>query len=135
VNAWVIDASVAGKWLLPEERSDKALRLRADRLVAPSFFDVECGAILWKAFRRGEISDSEARSYQLALRLAPVERISEESLLAAALSAAIELRHPIYDCLYIAAAEATGFPVVTADARLARIKRSGVTIVPLDDVR
>ena len=39
----VVDASVATKWLLPEPDSDQALRVRAERLVAPPLFRLECG--------------------------------------------------------------------------------------------
>jgi predicted nucleic acid-binding protein len=135
IRAWVIDASVAAKWVLPETGSEKALRLRADRLVAPNFFDIECGSILWKAVRRGVIDQGEALERRHALRIAPVERMPDESLLDLALATACELGHPIYDCLYVAAAEVTGFSLVTADARLARLEPRAAKIVALDDVR
>ncbi len=47
---YVLDASVALKWVLPEPNSDKALalrdlaQLRIDELISPSFFPMECGS-------------------------------------------------------------------------------------------
>jgi predicted nucleic acid-binding protein len=37
-----------------------------------------------------------------------------------ALAIAIELRHPVYDCFYLALAERSTAPLVTADERLIR---------------
>jgi predicted nucleic acid-binding protein len=37
-----------------------------------------------------------------------------------ALSIAIELRHPAYDCFYLALAERSASPLITADDRLIR---------------
>ena len=40
-----------------------------------------------------------------------------------------ELDHPVYDCLYLACAEATGSTVVTADRRLANKAASSFSSV------
>jgi predicted nucleic acid-binding protein len=59
---YVLDSSVALKWVLPELDSAKALRLRADfqaglhELIAPDIFPVEVGQALTKAERRKTIS-------------------------------------------------------------------------------
>jgi predicted nucleic acid-binding protein len=39
-------------------------------------------------------------------------------LLTPALELSLELRHPVYDCLYLALAQRRGVPLVTADERL-----------------
>jgi predicted nucleic acid-binding protein len=132
-EGWVVDASVAAKWVLPEADSEAAARLRGARLVAPELLDLECASILWKAARRGELSDDEAFERHQALRDAPVERLPNAALLSLATVAALQLGHPVYDCLYVAAAELTGFPLVTADRRLCQIQRwSTARIVGLD---
>jgi predicted nucleic acid-binding protein len=57
---YVLDSSVAFKWVVPELHSDKALRLRADfqaavhELLAPEVFPGEVGHALTRANVRGE---------------------------------------------------------------------------------
>ncbi|WP_237217085.1 type II toxin-antitoxin system VapC family toxin [Falsiroseomonas oryziterrae] len=133
-DAWVVDASVAAKWVLPEADSEAAARVSGARLVAPELLDIECASILWKAARRGEIGRDEALLRYETLRDAPVERMPNAALLPLAVAHALELAHPVYGCLYIAAAELTGFPLITADARLRRLHVPRVRIVGLDDL-
>ena len=56
---FVVDASVAVKWLVNEQASEAAHRLlnSEERLVAPDFIVVEVGNVLWKKLRRGELTD------------------------------------------------------------------------------
>lgn len=133
-DAWVVDASIAAKWVLPEADSDVAARVSGGRLAAPELLDIECASILWKAVRRGELGPDEAFARFETLRDAPVGRMPNAALLPAAMAHALELGHPVHDCLYIAAAEMTGFPLVTADRRLRRLQVPGVRIVGLDDL-
>jgi predicted nucleic acid-binding protein len=44
--------------------------------------------------------------------------VSIDQLAARALELAVDLRHPIYDCLYLALAERERAPIVSADAKL-----------------
>jgi predicted nucleic acid-binding protein len=126
----VVDANVAVKWILPESGSDAAAALREqdEELISPSLIVAELGNTIWKAVRRGRIDRTDALAgVESALTwfhsLAPVEE-----LYARALALAIELRHPIYDCFYLALAERENAPLVTADetmlaaARKAKIK-------------
>ena len=56
---YVLDSSVALKWVLPEPFSDRAIRLRDEfckgvhSLLAPDVFPTEVGHALAKAERRG----------------------------------------------------------------------------------
>ena len=52
----VVDASVALKWLLPEDDSDLADALRAENLIAPPLWLVEGANALWRNVRNGKIS-------------------------------------------------------------------------------
>ena len=57
----VIDASVAIKWVVDEEGSDDAVPLIVGpALSAPDLLTSECGNILWKKARRGELTRDEA---------------------------------------------------------------------------
>ena len=57
----VVDASVALKWVLPQEDSDLAEGLldRGVRLCAPAFVFVELANALWFQMRAGKLSAAE----------------------------------------------------------------------------
>lgn len=117
---YVIDASVASKWVLPEPDSDRAAALRSAEpdLIAPSLVAAEIGNALWKAHRRGDTAAVDAGD-MLKVAMAHFSRlVPTEELAGAALRFAIDLRHPIYDCFYLALAEREAATLVTADARL-----------------
>lgn len=126
----VVDASVAVKWILPEPGSTAtaALRRQDMELIAPSLVIAEIGNALWKKVLRGEIEGGDALA---AMRIAAAQ-LSEVmplgQLAATAIKLAIDLRHPIYDCFYIALAQRESATLVTADedmiaaARSAKIK-------------
>ncbi len=115
----VVDASVATKWVLAEDGSDRANALRdAPRLIAPSLLAAEVGNALWKAVRRGDVAREDAVAALRSLLVPFDELVPSEALHTRALELAIELRHPIYDCFYLAPAERENAPLVTADRRL-----------------
>jgi len=57
VSHYVVDASVAVKWFVPEGHSDSALRLRdqTHTLHVPAFFTLEFANALCKKLRREEL--------------------------------------------------------------------------------
>jgi len=116
----VIDASVAIKWFVKENLHDEARRLLdgQDDLHAPDLLVAELANVAWKKTARREIDARQARDIALAY-LDGVPRLwSSADLVDRALQIALELGHPIYDCLYIACAEAVSGVLVTADGRL-----------------
>jgi predicted nucleic acid-binding protein len=116
----VVDASVAIKWILPEAGSDAAAALQGDELLAPAWWLAEAANALWKRAARGVITAAEAARLLSKLRNAPVAAIPVEPDVDAALALAIELRHPIYDCIYLALAIREKAVLVTADSRFFR---------------
>lgn len=115
----IIDASVGVKWFVPEDDADKALALLlSDDLCVPRLFLSEISNALWKKARLGEIDlalvEPVASVEQVANYIDDAEHIGR------ALIIARELDHPVYDCLYLAAAEALDMKLVTADARFLR---------------
>ena len=93
MTGYVVDASVAVKWLVTEAFSAEATRLldAGLTLIAPELLFAEAANALWAICRRGDIAS--------ASRLA------------------IDLDHPVYDCFYLALAVQEQYPVVTADRR------------------
>lgn len=130
----VIDASVAIKWTIEEENSPEALALASrSSLIAPYLLLTECANILWRKVRFGQVTARDALEWHSDLSHAPIEYLSDHVLLPRALALAFALDHPVYDCLYLAASETCGAPLVTADAKLYRklAGNSGVTIPPI----
>ncbi len=121
MTTYVIDASIALKWLVEEIGTPDALVLRQRaRLIAPELLLAECANILWKKVRRDELSKDEAILAARLLQAADIELVSTRSLLESATAIAVELDHPAYDGMYIALAAASGCRFVTADDRLLR---------------
>lgn len=121
---WVVDASVALKWVLPEEDSDDAHTLLRQPLIAPAWWLVEAGNGLWKSAQRGEITPGEAVALLDDLKEVPVTTVDGTELLGSALALASALGHPIYDCLYLALAIDRDLGLVTADTRFWRAVQS-----------
>jgi predicted nucleic acid-binding protein len=123
IEAAVIDASVGVKWVVTETDTDLARSLSACRLHAPDLFAVECANILWKKVRIHELTRRHALDCLDLLRRAPFAIVPARDLMVEALELAFELRHPVYDCVYLALALRRGVPLVTADKRLATVAR------------
>ena len=120
MTGYVVDASVAVKWLVQEDHSDEAIGLLGGgaRLVAPSLLFAEAANALWAMYRRGDISADDMNDAVDALGAAPVSLPTPMLELAAAASRlGADLGHPVYDCFYLALAIQTQYPVVTADNR------------------
>lgn len=124
MNNYVIDASVAVKWVVEEAGSTQALRLRGHRLAAPDLLIAECANIIWKKHRLGELTDPEAAVAIRLLTRVDIELVPGRQLASRALQLAGQLDHSAYDCMYLALAEAAAQPFVTADVRLLRKLRA-----------
>jgi predicted nucleic acid-binding protein len=121
----IVDASVAVKWVCEERASDQAAGLlRRDDLAAPALWLAEAANALWRKAESGELSPAQAEDRVAELANAPVAVLPIEADLLQAIAIAIELHHPVYDCLYLAAAVREGGSVVTADARFSRVAGS-----------
>jgi predicted nucleic acid-binding protein len=138
VSQIVVDASVAVKWVLPEEHQAPARRvLSSRRLSAPHLLWAEVGNTLWKRYRRREASVAEVRGMLADVRRFPVTTFAHWPLLPAALDLALALHQTVYDCLYLALAEARNSVIVTADRRFHEAVNGSVwsdRIVWIEDV-
>jgi predicted nucleic acid-binding protein len=134
VAAYVVDASVAIKWVIAEPGTEAALALLGHELIAPDLLVAECANILWRKQRLGEISAREAGLAARLLERAEIDLVPMRRLLDRATALAIALDHPAYDTTYLALAETTGRAFVTADLRLARKAAGGAArVLPLTD--
>ena len=115
---FVVDCSVAVKWVVSEAGSELAAGLFYHELFAPDCLYLECANVLWKYVRRDEAIGEQVAYKLLALRRMRLQTSPMEWLLSRALEIACSLQHPVYDCLYLGCAEACKGPVTTADKRL-----------------
>ena len=123
---FVVDASVALKWLIEEEGSEAAMRLRGADLAAPALMRIEAANVLRSLVARQEIEASVAAELLGFLQTAPVAIVEhDDALEQAALELAVMLHHPVYDCVYLALAQRTKRTLVTADRRFLRAIRAG----------
>ena len=139
MTVFVIDASVAIKWVIDEPGTQQALLLRQRRhqLSAPDLLVPECANILWKKVRRRELTAEEAMLAARLLQRTDIRLEPMRPLLEAATRLAIALDHPAYDCTYLALAQVLSCQLVTADERLYRKARSigfAPEVIPLASV-
>lgn len=116
-----VDASIVIKWFVAEPMSDESRLLLSRRihLQAPEFLLVEFANTIWKKKRRGELLDAHPFLEELAGLTDIITLHRDGELVERAISIAMELDHPIYDCLYLACAESTDSNLITADQRFA----------------
>ena len=119
---YVLDSSVAFKWVVPESDTPRAVQLRDEfraavhELIAPDVFPPELAHALTRAERQGRINDAVTRLIDV-LTTSPI-LIPSLPLLLRAADISSTLRVGVYDCLYVALAEREGCELVTADTRL-----------------
>lgn len=115
---WVVDASVAVKWLVPEPETPEANALLPQELLVPDTLYSECSNVLWKKVVRKQVSAAEVQLGAQLLLEVEVQVFNTKPLLEPALQLAIALNHPAYDCFYLALAQQESAVLVTADKRL-----------------
>ena len=125
----VVDASMAGAWLLPEEDSDAAeaiiaaLTGRPPLPSVPSLFWHEARNILLIAERRGRIGAGEAAAAMTLLRRLPLEDAGagrDDAIMATAALHSLSA----YDAVYLALAQERRLPLATLDRKLAGSARA-----------
>ena len=118
---FVVDASVAVKWLVAEEDSDVARGLAASgqELHAPRLMASEVANALWRKARLGELGRGDAAALLANVPDMPVRWGDDEIVCADAVRLALALDHTIYDCIYLALTHRIGAAMLTADLRFA----------------
>jgi predicted nucleic acid-binding protein len=117
----VVDASVALKWFLADEpnaRQAMAILQNEAALLAPDLVVAEVCNGAWRSMRLGRIGQQQLSAIAGAIGHCFGDLVAAAPLAPRAVVIACELDHPVYDCLYVALAEARQTRLVTADARL-----------------
>ena len=137
--SWVVDASIAVKWVIPEVLSEQADRVRdhPGDILAPDLLLVEVANALWRKTTAREISAREAEEAFDLVRRSGADLRPTPPLVPRAMDLARRLGHPVYDCVYLALAEREHATFVTADQRLLRrlsVRKLAVGVVDVRDV-
>lgn len=121
---YILDASVALKWVLSEADSPIANQLRDEfkhrvhQFLAPDTLPVEIAHALTRAERKGLIPKGQAAVLFADVVTPAPDLHSRIDFLAGAIDISSDVRIGVFDCLYVALSEREQCPVVTADQRL-----------------
>lgn len=121
----VVDASFAAKWVLDEPASPAAqayLGKHAGQLIAPDFIAIEVGGAIVRRANMNQISGRDALFTLEAWNILLGSRIIRQSptgseRLETAGRLAVELRHPLKDCIYLALAMELRSVLATCDEK------------------
>ena len=136
---YVLDSSVAFKWVVPEADSPIAVRVRdafrtaIHDLVAPDVFAIELAHALTRAERQGRIPVSETVVLLTEVMQSGPFLYPALPLLLEACDLSSRTGVGVYDCLYVTLAAHQGCELLTADDRLVK-SLPGHPIVPLSSL-
>ena len=125
--AFVLDASIAAAWFLPDEQHDAADRLMSDLRttvgLVPTLFWFETRNLFLMAERRGRLRSGEALLLMTQLRGLSLEDAGSggDGLI---LDLASRYTLTGYDASYVALAKTEGLPLATADRKMAAAARN-----------
>ena len=116
----VVDASVAVRWLFDMDgvAQADALLQSGEPLIAPDLVFSEVTNAAWKMTALADLPRETATEAVLKSSDFFQEIVACRELKELALAIAIELRHPAYDCFYLALAQQRDCQMITADERL-----------------
>jgi predicted nucleic acid-binding protein len=136
----VLDASVTVKWFASEPGSAEARSLvhGDEELVAPELTQVEVASALVKKAIRQQLNLEEAhealRLWFEAINDGDIVLLPDGEYVAAASELALQLAHPLADCVYLALAERLGVALITADRTFAcRAERRSALVQLLEE--
>lgn len=131
-KAIIIDASVAAKWLLPDEAdfiADSIKKAFADRqivIVVPIFIFYEVNNLLKSAVLSNRISSQDSLNFYENFLTLNFNIYSSKLLLKVTLQTALKLDISSYDAAYVALAEHLQIPFYTTDEKLVKKAKSSL---------
>ena len=126
---YVLDSSVALKWVLSEADSGRAVRLWDEfsrdvhSLIVPDIFTPEVANGLVAAERQGRIKIGESALLLHDILFNAPAIHPTTPVMVRAMDIALATRHAVYDCLYVALAESEVCELVMVDAKLVKSLR------------
>jgi predicted nucleic acid-binding protein len=116
---YVVDASVAVKWYIPEIYEKEATKLLkgGHRLHVPELILPEFSNIIWKKARRGEITGSEGDRIIAAFSRKRWTVHTHKQTIRSAYTGAEATGQTVYDWTYLALAVSLSCEFVTADEK------------------
>lgn len=120
MRALVVDCSVAIKWAVaePDWEHARALLTYAGPIVAPDLIIVEIANVVWKKALQGEIVREQAQRAPSEIAAGFAKLPPSTQFVERAIEIAFTLKHPVYDCVYLACGETEEALFVTDDRRL-----------------
>ncbi len=116
----VIDAGVLIKLFFEEDYSGVAERFiqATQELLAPDLIWSETANVVWKRYRRGDLSHEDATGIAAQIVGMPLRISPSADLIPDALDLAMQFDRTVYDGLYVALAVRTKSVMITSDQRL-----------------
>lgn len=143
MSLFVIDASVAAKWILPpkhEPLAEQAVHLLERygegkiRFVVPDLFWAELANLLWKAVRTGRCTRDLAEAGLALMKARGLPTVPSLKVLEPAFAIASVFGRTVYDSIYIALAVDSAAQLITADQRLANAVAAHLPVKSLASV-
>ncbi|MDR9418702.1 type II toxin-antitoxin system VapC family toxin [Gracilimonas sp.] len=122
MSNFVLDASIAAKWIFLEEDSDKAEELLENNygFIVPDLFYIEMDSIIGKKVRRRELEVTDAPRKRDQIQKIATDVVYHQTVAKLAFDISISLPVTMYDALYLALAVEKQAVMWTADERLVR---------------
>lgn len=124
---YVVDASVAMKWFLPDEQFSQeslailfALQDGALSLATPNHLYYEVANVLRTSVVRGRLNDEEARQSLVGCLALPIRTYRDREFVLLGFDLAQKFGCAAYDGLCLAVASELSSPLIHADGRLRR---------------
>ncbi len=129
----VLDCSMLGAWLIPDEASDQhdqlLQRVQEEGVLVPGLWDVEIANLITMCVRRGRMNAATAEASLAFVDALPARRAADPSRAALHQCA---MRHSLtaYDAAYLLVAADNGLALATTDhALIAAAPAAGVLLV------
>ena len=116
---FVVDASVAVKWFVPESHSATARDILSQEgaLHAPDLFRAEVIGVLCRKVQIKQLTEEEGREALDVFMQLPIQFHPMADLLVPAFEIALESRQYVNDCVYLMLAAQLNIKMVTADSK------------------
>ncbi|HLR30875.1 MAG TPA: type II toxin-antitoxin system VapC family toxin [Fodinibius sp.] len=120
MNPFIIDTSVAAKWLFLEggSRKSEALLAQFSFFYVPDLFVIELDAVITKKARKKEITSGEALEKHKQRRKLPYKIVEYAEISQLAVELSVSLPITLYDATYVATAIEKRGVAYTADQKL-----------------